>query len=97
MPRFSVYMSDPMYRQVHARWPDFNYSHALRIKIAELLSGEEEVPIYLCENCGRRVHWFGRAKRRRPVAPEYEGLPPETDGQRRQRAAGRRGSAKTPE
>jgi hypothetical protein len=66
--RFSVYMSDAQHRQIVARWPEYNFSHALRRKVAEDLAGEDEAPIYLCEHCGRRVRWFGRPKRRRPQA-----------------------------
>jgi hypothetical protein len=68
MPRFSVYMSDAQHRQLIARWPNYNFSHALRRKAAEDLAEGNEAPIYLCENCGRRVRWFGQAKRRRPAA-----------------------------
>jgi hypothetical protein len=65
MARFSVYVSPGQHQQVKARWPDFNFSHALRVKLAELLAADEEAPIFLCENCGRRVKWFGRPKSRR--------------------------------
>jgi hypothetical protein len=69
VPRFSVYMSDAQHRQVLERWPDYNFSHALRRRAAEDLAADEEAPIYLCEQCGRRVRWFGRPKRRRPITP----------------------------
>jgi hypothetical protein len=66
VPRFSVYTSDAQHRQILDRWPDYNFSHALRRKMAEDLAEAGDVPLYLCENCGRRVRWFGRPKRRRP-------------------------------
>lgn len=68
MPRFSVYVNDAQHRRVTERWPDFNFSHALRLKLAEVLATGEEPPLFLCEQCGRRVRWFGPPRRRRPAA-----------------------------
>lgn len=68
MARFTVYVTEAQYQQVRKMWPDFNFSHALRLKLAEILAANEEPPIYLCEQCGRRVRWFGTAKRRRSAS-----------------------------
>lgn len=69
MARFTVYVSEVQHRQVLERWPDFNFSQALRLKLAELLAGDGQIPITLCENCGRRARWFGPPKKvRRTVS-----------------------------
>ncbi|MGH9042682.1 MAG: hypothetical protein ACRDZ3_20900 [Acidimicrobiia bacterium] len=68
MARFSVYVPDALWRQILDQWPDFNFSQALRLKLAEVLANGDEPPMYLCEKCGVRVRWPGPAKRARRTA-----------------------------